>query len=343
MPEEGFLTLKAISVIVVNYNGKHLLRACLESLYSQYFKNIEIILVDNASQDGSTEYVREGFPDVKVISLPRNIGFAGANNEGFKQAKGHYIMLINNDAEVDKNCIERLYAVMEPRPDVGIGAAKMIVYGKNIIDSAGDGFTTNLKGFKRGEGMPSSHFYDREELVFGACAGAAIYRRVMLEETGFFDEDFFLIQEDTDLNFRAQLAGWKALYVPSAIVHHKVRASIGHMSDVAIYYALRNSELVRIKNVPLSFFLRCLPEFIIGEMAEFIYFALRYGKLRLYINAKVDAMKLLPGMSKKRRQIMKTVRVTNDYLRSMMTPAWNKEFVRTKVKKFFASKEENVR
>ncbi len=335
--------MKAISVIVVNYNGKHLLKGCLESLYNQSFKNLDIILVDNASKDGSIEYVSTAFPDVKIVSLPANIGFAGANNEGFKQAKGHYIMLINNDAEVDKNCIERLHDAMEAHPDVGIGATKMIVYGKNIIDSAGDGFTTNLKGFKRGEGMSSSHCYNREELVFGACAGAAIYRRTMLEEIGFLDEDFFLIQEDADLNFRAQLAGWKAIYVPSAIVHHKVRTSIGHMSDTAIYYALRNSELVRIKNVPFSLFLRCLPEFIIGEIADFIYFVLRYGKLGLYVNAKIGVMKLLPETSEKRRRIRKTVRVTNDYLRSIMTPAWNREFVRMKVRKLFAGKEENVR
>ncbi len=328
------MKMKKISVIIVNYNGKHLLRACLESLHNQYFKNIEIILVDNASQDGSTEYVREAFPDVKIVSLPANVGFAGANNEGFKQAKGRYIMLINNDAEVDKNCIERLYDVMEAHPDVGIGATKMIVYGKNIIDSAGDGFTTNLKGFKRGEGMPSSHFYDREELVFGACAGAAIYRCVMLEETGFFDEDFFLIHEDTDLNFRAQLAGWKAVYVPSAIVHHKVRASIGHMSDVAIYYALRNSELVRIKNVPLSLFLRCLPEFAVGEILDFIYFALKHRKFKNYIKAKIDVLKSLRNTLKKRGDIMKRMKkVGNKYLYSMMTPIWNKKFLISKIKK----------
>jgi len=171
-------------------------------------------------------------------------------------------------------------------------------------------------------------------LVFGACAGAALYRRTMLEEIGFFDEDFFLIHEDTDLNFRAQLAGWKVLYVPTALVHHKVNSSIGRMSDMAIYHGLRNSALVRVKNVPFQIFIRCLPEFIIGMITEFIYFVVRHRKLGLYAKAKIDAIKLLPKMLKKRRLIMKNRRVSNDYVLRMMTPAWCRYFLRTKIKKF---------
>ena len=125
---------------------------------------------------------------------------------------------------------------------VGICASKLIVYGTNIIDSAGDGFSTSLKGFKRGEGENAT-LYNKRENVFGACAGAAIYRRKMIEEIGFLDEDFFLILEDTDLNLRAQRHEWKVLYVPEAIVFHKVGYSIGNKSDKSYYYALRNNKL----------------------------------------------------------------------------------------------------
>ena len=326
--------MKEISVILVNYNGIHLLKSCIESLYSQSFKDVEIILVDNASQDGSIEYVGTVFPDVKIVPLPRNTGFAGANNEGLKRAKGRYIMLINNDAEVDKNCIERLYAEMESHTDVGIGATRMMVYGENTIDSAGDGFSTNLKGFKRGEGL-SPDLFDRGEHVFGACAGAALYRRAMIEKIGFMDEDFFLIQEDADLNFRAQLAGWKVMYVPSAVVYHKVRSTIGHMSDIAIYYTLRNSELVRIKNIPFTVFLRCLPEYAVGEILDFIYFAVKHGKFTTYIKAKLDVLKSLQKTLKKRKNIMERIRkVDNEYVYGIMTPAWNKEFLTSKIRKF---------
>ena len=190
-----------------------------------------------------------------------------------------------------------------------------------------------LKGFKNGEGEQSIKF-NKQRFVFGACAGAALYRREMLEQIGFLDEDFFLIHEDTDLNFRAQLAGWKVLYVPTAVVHHKVRSSIGVMSDTAVYYSLRNSELVRIKNVSFGVFLRCFPEFILGVISEFLYFAVKHKRFRLYIKAKRDALKMLPRMWEKRKIIMKTKKVTDRYLLSLMTPIWQKDFFKAKLGKF---------
>ncbi len=322
-----------VSIIIVNYNGRHLLKECLESIYKQSYQNIEIILVDNASEDGSVEFVNESFPDVKVIKLDKNIGFAGGNLEGLKYATGDYIMLINNDVVIDKDCIMNLVLAMERHPDVGIGAAKMLVYGKDIIDSAGDGLSTSLKGFKRGEGLQLNHF-DKEEYVFGACAGATIYRRQMIDNVDFFDDDFFLIHEDTDLNLRAQLAGWKVLYIPFAIVYHKVRSTIGNMSDTAVYYSLRNSELVRIKNIPTVIFLRCLPAFLLGSLLDFIYFALKHGKIRLYFKAKIDALSLMPKMLSKRRQILRKKVVPNVYLKNLLTPLYEKNFFKIKIKKF---------
>jgi len=325
--------LKKISIIIVNHNGKHLLNACLESLYKQSFKDIEIIIVDNASADGSVEYVKDSFADIKIISLPKNIGFAGANDEGLRNATGDYIMLLNNDVEVDKECVNNLFLAMEASQEVGIGAPKMVVNGKEIIDSVGDGFSTILRGFKRGEGK-AANLYNHEEYIFGACAGAAIYRRSMLEEIGFLDEDFFLIYEDCDLNFRAQLAGWRAKYIPSAVVYHRVRSTIGHMSDKAVYYAVRNSELTRIKNVPLGLFLRCFPSYIVGGFLEFLYFVIKHRKLKLYLKAKIDVIKLLPSMIKKRRNIMNARKTDNRYLYFVMTSLWDKEFFTTKAKKF---------
>jgi GT2 family glycosyltransferase len=244
-------------------------------------------------------------------------------------------MLLNNDVEVDKNCIANLRNAMETDARIGICAAKMIVSGTQMIDSAGDGFSANLKGFKRGEGMSSSHCYNKEEFVFGACAGAALYRRTMIEEIGFMDEDFFLIQEDTDLNFRAQLAGWKVMYVPSAVVYHRVRSTIGHMSDMAIYYTLRNGEFVRIKNIPFAVFLRYLPEFVFGEFLDFVYFAVKHGKLATYIKAKFDVFKSLRMTLKKRKNIMKGIKkVDNKYVQSIITPVWNREFLASKIRKF---------
>lgn len=328
--------LKTVSLIIVNYNGLHLLKECLESLRLQTFRDFEIIVVDNASRDGSGEYIAANFPEIKLISLPRNIGFAGANNEGLKQAEGEFIALLNNDAEADRDWLRNLADAMSRNPAAGICASKMLVYGTEVIDSAGDGFATNLKGFKRGEGQPADK-YISEENVFGACAGAALYRKKMLDEIGFFDESFFLLHEDTDLNLRAQLAGWRVLYVPSALVFHKVRSSIGNMSDLAVYYSLRNSEFVRIKNIPLMLFLRCLPQFAVGTILDFLYFSVKYRRPLLFFSAKIDAVKMMKMMLGKRRKIMAMKKVNDAYLRSIMSPVSQWDFFVMKLKKLFSA------
>jgi GT2 family glycosyltransferase len=272
-------------------------------------------------------------PYVKLVPLGENLGFAGGGLKGLSNAGGEYLALLNNDTKPDERWLEELVKAMDSDSAAGICASNLVAYGTDIIDSAGDAYSSFLKGFKRGEGTETSLF-NRAEYVFGACAGAALYRRKMIDEIGFFDEDFFLIHEDTDLNFRAQLHGWKVRYVPTAVVYHKVRSSIGPMSDAAVYYALRNSELVRMKNVPLAIFLRCFPELIIGMLTEFIYFAIKHKRLRLYLKAKVDAIRMLPKMLRKRPMIMKNRKVSHRDLLSVMSCVWQKDFLITKIKKF---------
>jgi GT2 family glycosyltransferase len=327
-----------VSVIILNYNGRTLLEECMRSLYSQSFSSFQIIIVDNGSTDGSVEeikrYLNNGMnvPSVKPVYLPYNSGFAEGNIEGIRCADGKYIALLNNDTEVHEQWLQELMRVMDNHKDVGICASKLIVHNKEIIDSAGDGFARSLQGHKRGEGDDSNEF-SKQEYVFGACAGAALYRREMLEDVGSFDEDFFLIHEDTDLNFRAQLAGWKVLYVPTAIVYHKVRSSIVDMSDIAVYYTIRNRDFVRIKNVPCLVIVKCLPEFITGIVAEFFYFVVRHGKIRLYCRAKYDVLKNFKKMMIKRRSIMRKRRVRNQYIYHLMTPIWKRDLIKRKLKK----------
>lgn len=328
-----------ISLIIVNYNGGALLRNCLEGIKKQTFQDFEIIIVDNFSADDSREDIETFLRKVgisnkfKIIMLDRNTGFSQGNIQGLRVSKSSIIATLNNDTKPEEGWLEELLKALDKNPKVGICASKLVVYGTNSIDSAGDCFTQFLKGDKRGEGQHIGEF-DKPDFVFGACAGAALYRREMIEKIGFLDEDFFLIHEDTDLNFRTQLAGWKVLYVPTAVVHHKVRSSIGNMSDLAMYYTLRNSEFVRVKNVPLGVFLRCLPEFLLGTVSEFFYFAVKHKKFKLYIRAKKDALKMFPHMWKKRKLIMKTRKVSNSYLLSLMTPIWQKDFFKAKLGKF---------
>ena len=327
-----------VSIVILNYNGSILLDGCLQALKQQIFQDFEVVLVDNGS-DYDSRPIIEGFVtrhglsrQSTIVMLPTNTGFPGGNLSGLKLASGQYLITLNNDTEVEKEWLHELVTAIESDPATGICASRLTVYGKDVIDSAGDSFSKALRGFKRGEGEGPEKYTERE-YVFGACAGAALYRREMLDDIGFFDEDFFLIHEDTDLNFRAQLAGWKVLYVPTAVVRHKVRSSIGTMSATAVYYSLRNSEWVRMKNVPAAVLLWCLPQVVIDYIAEFLYFAVKHGFLRLYCKAKFDAWRNVRKMYCKRKEIMKRKRISNRYLLDSMTPAWDRAFFLSKLKK----------
>jgi GT2 family glycosyltransferase len=326
-----------VSVIVVTYNAQDTIKKTILSLQNQFYKDYEIIVVDNDSHDNTVSIVRELFAGEtgkrnKIVYNITNTGFAGGNVTGFQHADGEYIALLNADAEANSNWLQGLIDTMDSQKEIGICASKLIIHGTDRIDSAGDSFSKTMKGFKKGEGREAKE-HMKEEHVFGACAGAALYRREMLDDIGFFDTDFFLIYEDTDLNLRTQLAGWKVMYVPAAIVYHKVRSSIGRMSELAAYYSLRNSELVRFKNIPFGVFLLCLPQFIIGMISEFVYFAIKHRFFLLYLEAKFDALKLLPKMLSKRKEILRKRKVSNKYILEVMTPLLEKNFIKSKIRK----------
>ncbi len=329
--------MSKVSVIIINYNGEGLTVGCLKTLAGQTLKDFEVVIVDNGSIDNSPYeiqmFLKESplAPVTKLISLDRNFGFAGGNIQGLKHAhNSEYIALLNNDTEPENNWLEHLVSAMDSEPMVGICASKLIVSGTNIIDSAGDGFSTSLRGFKRGEGENAA-LYCKKEYIFGSCAGAALYRRKMIDEIGFLDEDFFVIHEETDVNLRAQLHGWKVLYVPEAIVFHKVRSSISNKSHTAVYYSLRNSEFVRIKNIPFPLFLRYLPISLLGMVWEFLDHVKR-RQMVLYFKAKIDVVKMLTVMLKKRRSNMKAKRVSDKDFRKIMLPALEIGFLKKKLR-----------
>lgn len=322
-----------ISIIIVNWNGAKLLADSLQSLSRQTYPAREIILVDNGSTDSSVSFVKESFPEIKIIQLSDNKGFTGGNAEGFKLADGQFIALVNNDTRVDETWLKKLIKPMLRDTAVGICASKLIFDDGLRINSAGDGTTTSAVGFNRGLDRDRALF-DKSELVFGACGAAVLYRRQMLDEIGFFDEDFFLYDEDTDLSFRAQLAGWKCVYVPDAIVYHKGNATAGRLSDTHVYYHTRNLEFVWIKNMPLGLMLRFAQQKLLQEIGSFCYLCLRHGKWAPFFKAKRDALKMLPRMWNKRRAIQARRRVSNAYLRSLMTSMFTWDFVRQKIRQF---------
>ena len=320
-----------VSLIVVNWNGERFLKPCLSALSNQTYADCEIILVDNGSADGSVSLVKENFPAVKVVELAENRGFTGGNAAGLNVASGEFIALVNNDARAERDWLERLLQPMLADPAVGICASKLIIDGTEAIDSAGNGLTTGAVGFNRGLGTDRKHF-SISELVFGACGAAALFRRSMLEEIGFFDDAFFLYDEDIDLSFRAQLAGWKCRYVPGAVAHHKGNATSERLSGLHVYYHTRNLEFVWLKNMPAGLMIRFLPDKLIQELAAFGYICLRHGAWKPYLRAKRDAVRMLPSMLKKRREVQRRRKVSNRYVKQILTPIFDRQYLRRKAR-----------
>ena len=320
-----------VSIIVVNWNGERFLKDCLGALCDQTYANCEIILVDNGSSDNSVCLTRKNFPQVKIAALGVNKGFTGGNAAGLEIAQGQYIALVNNDARADKAWLENILQPMLCDRSIGICASKLIFENSVILNSAGDGMTNAAVGFNRGFGKDPALF-NRADLVFSACGAAVLYRRRMLEEIGFLDDEFFLYDEDTDLSFRAQLAGWKCAYAPSAVVFHRSNATSGRLSDVHIYYHTRNLEFVWIKNMPIGLMLRFAHQKLLQEIGSFCYLCLRHGKWAPFFKAKRDALKMLPQMWEKRQALQARRRVSNAYLRSLMTSMFTWDFVRQKIR-----------
>ncbi len=334
--------MATVSVLIVTYNIQETIVECLESLNYQKFRDMEAILIDNNSKDNTKALVesfksKASYP-LKTIYLDTNTGFCLGNNTALKHAGGKYIALLNPDARADSRWLEELVAAMDSNRAVGVCASKVLTWDSGAIDSAGDMMLSTFRCFKREAENPDR--YHQPELVFGACAAGALYRKEMIEQIGFFDEDFFLQCEDTDLNFRSQLAGWKVAYVPTAVIYHKVSNSIGKASDVGVYYSQRNMEFVRIKNVPASILIMYTPHIALGFIIDFVYFGLVLSKWKLFIKAKIDALKMFSTMLRKRKQITKEIKkVDNAYIRSLINPLFNdRHFIKLKLKRIVTRK-----
>lgn len=293
--------MESISVIVLNYNGKRYLDECLSSLASQTYSDFEVIVVDNGSTDGSQEYLSAQYPWAKVIRNEKNLGFAGGTNSGIRAAQGEFILTLNNDARADSRLLDNL---KKPMADAKVGscAAKMLL-ADGRINSTGICLSRSGAAWDRGMSEPDLGQYDTLEEVFGACAGAALYRKEMLDEIGLFDEDFFLYMEDVDLAFRARLAGWSCVYVPEAVVYHHHGGTAGAGSDLSVYYCNRNVIWYVLKDFPLRLLITSLPFIFARNLALIPYYAL-CGQGRVILKSKQDALKGAVMMLKKRRDVV---------------------------------------
>lgn len=265
-----------LSVIILNWNGRRHLEACLPALAAQTLAGFETIVVDNASQDDSVEYVRQQFPWVRLVVLTENRGFSGGNAAGLRAIafNTELVALLNNDTAPEPAWLEHLEAAARAHPDCGAIASLIVTWDGATIDSAGDGILVTGSGFQR------YHLRERScappsGYVFGACGGAVLYRRSMLNEVGFLDERFFMNSEDTDLCFRARLAGWQVWYCAEAVVRHRVSASQGVWSERTVFLNQRNHLWLVTKCMPGRLLVKYSWAHVLEHCRHGIFFARR--------------------------------------------------------------------
>lgn len=296
------------SVIIVNWNGERFLERCLAALMAQTVKPHEIIVVDNASSDGSVEIVRR-FPSVRLMTQDQNTGFARGNNLAIEaaSAESEWIALLNPDAFAQPHWLEALLEAVESNPGFDVFGSKLVNAADPAVqDGGGDAYHMSGLVWRMGHGVPVPASVENAREVFSPCAAAALYRRSALREIGGFDEDYFCYVEDVDLGFRLRLAGYRCLYVPQSVAHHIGSGTTGGQhSDFALYHGHRNLVWTFVRDMPGILFWLLLPLHILLNLVSILWFALR-GRGGVIWRAKRDALLGLPRMWRKRQHIQKT-------------------------------------
>jgi GT2 family glycosyltransferase len=254
-----------VSVIIPTWNGAALLPACLDAVRAQTYPRLETIVVDNASTDETAALLCQRYPEVRVLVLPENRGLTGAVNAGIRAAAGEIIALLNNDAEAEPAWVASLAGALLEHPQAGSAASKMLLYDRrDVLNSAGD--TYGLDGLPANRGVWEKDVgqYDAGGEVFGGCGGAVAYRKQMLDEIGLFDEELFMYCEDVDMAWRAQVAGYRCIFVPQARVYHRLSATGG--GKIASYYTGRNTLWVLAKDYPAGLLRRYWPRVLRAQL-----------------------------------------------------------------------------
>lgn len=258
------------TVVIPNYNGIKYIEKCLQFLEGE---PAHIIVVDNGSTDGSRQVVQEKFPWVELICLDRNYGFCKAVNTGIEASKTPYVVLLNNDTEVQHGFVRALELPLEQHPQIFSGSAQMRnLQCPGLIDDAGDYYCALGWAFARGKDKPLQD-YQRKRRIFAACGGAAIYRRKIFAEIGVFDENHFAYLEDIDLGYRARIQGYENLYIPGAIVYHAGSGASGsRYNDFKVSLTAQNSIYLIYKNMPTAQIILNLPLLLAGFTIKTAFF-----------------------------------------------------------------------
>ncbi len=302
-----------LTVIIPNYNGKQFLESCFVSLENQD-NSFEVVVIDNGSNDGSVEYIKENYPDFTLIENSENLGFSKAVNQGINISHSKYVFLLNNDIELGLNCISNLLKCIKSDENIFAAASKMIQYNdRSKIDDAGDEYTIFGWTKKVGNGK-SPDLYTQEREIFSACAGAAIYRRSVLNKIGLFDENFFAYMEDVDISYRARIHGFKCVYCSDAVVYHRVSGTSGSKyNKFKIKLAARNNVYVPYKNMPLPQLILNFAFLVLGYSIKYLFF-LKKNQGKYYLEGLKQGLNSLDKIDK--------VKYTNKNLANYIRIEW---------------------
>ena len=282
-----------VAVVIPNYNGYRYLETCFAALAKQTFTEFTTYFVDNGSQDESCAFLREHYPETKIIQLDDNYGFSRAVNEGIRQSKEPYVILLNNDTEVFQDFVERLYEGICKRKNAFACSAKLISYQeRDKIDDAGNYYNMLGWAFARGKGKPVSEF-ETSDRIFAACAGAAIYRREVFETIGYFDEMHFAYLEDIDVGYRAKLYGYDNVFCPEAVVYHVGSGTSGSKyNSFKVKLAARNNVYLNYKNMRTWQLLLNSPCLLAGTFVKFLFFK-KMGFGKDYVSGFLEGIRTL--------------------------------------------------
>jgi GT2 family glycosyltransferase len=294
----------SVSVVIPNYNGAAFLEPCLTSLARQTCSPLEILLVDNASDDASLEIVRRVIPSAVILGQGKNLGFAAAVNAGIRAARGEWIAVLNNDTEVSDGWLETAADALARHPEAAFLACRILEFeDRDRLYSAGDCFLRIGVGYRRGQEMRDAPMYREEIEIFSAGGCAALYRKSVLDELQGFDGKLFAYLEDVDLGLRLQASGYHGYYVPQSAVFHRGGAtSGGEISPLAVRLRTRNSLLLLIQSLPARILWRCLPMILLGQ-ASWLARVVSWGRLDSYLRGLAGVFPLIPAAIKHRRRI----------------------------------------
>ena len=309
---------------MLSFNGLEHLEVCLSSVCAQTFQDREIILVDNGSTDGSKAWIEARFPEVRVARLEQNRGVPGGVNSGIAEARGRFIAILNNDIEAHPEWLGESIRALQQHPEAGFTATRIrLFHQRDRLDTTGDLYFREGFAAKRGWLHYDGPDFDQPGWVFGACAAAAVYRRELFDAVGNFDEEFQATMEDLDLSFRAQLHGFKCRYVPTAILYHKLGATLGVGGSRGAQQARlhRNLWLLRIKNLPGALWLRYLPRMLMGEGVVLVRAAAtgRFGEM---MRSRLHVLQRLKATLVKRRDIQARRTISARELDSIIARHW---------------------